>query len=82
MIVYLYQTDDILGQYFVSRLLLEVLDLQGVPSTFWVNLGINLVSTLTTLIMFLFLADFVSMLCILAHTGSFSYEVSHWRALG
>ena len=27
MIVYLYQTDDIWGQYFVSRLLLEVSDL-------------------------------------------------------
>ena len=84
MIVYLYQIDDILRQYLLSMLLLEVSDSceMGVPGTFWVNSGINLVSMLTILVVFLFLADFVSMFSILAHTGSFRYEGGHWRALG
>ena len=84
MIVYLYPTDDILGQYLVSLLLLEVSDSceMGVPGTFWVNSGINLVSMLTILVVFLFLADFVSIFCILAHTGRIRYEGSHCRALG
>ena len=80
MIVYLYQTDDILGQYLVSLLLLEVSDSCeiGVSGTFSINSGINLVSILTILAVFLFLADFVSMFSILAHTGSLRYKRGHW----